>query len=269
MDIKFKEVIDAYKDALGDQSSEDTADVNVDQDVEDDYELGSNILHSGNFYVLVVGEEGEYTLIRLDDQALTTFGPEDCDEINSDIDKFMDYDQDDFEDAFDQWAANFDIMMTNSAINEHQNNNMTKTTINEHNSTGNRKWDPKKPNQKTLLTIRNDKCFIQYDSADYHICNIINNEHHWYIIRKSDKRIGHFNSHETLFQNGNSWEWWLSFFKGDGVRMADGSLDRTKTWHDVYYYTVDRHTKRAIENKEKFIFRDFNDQLDQYLPSLP
>lgn len=257
MAITFKEVIDAYKDAYDEQSPEETVtDVVSDQEAEDEYELGSNILHSGNFYVLVIGEEGEYTLIRLEDQSMTTFGPEDADEINTDIDKFIDYDQSEFEDAFDQWASNFDFMMINSTVLEDVN----------YNYTGNRKWNPKKPDDKSIITIRRTKCFIQYDSVDYFICNIINDERHWYIIRKSDKRIGHFNSDEVKFQNGDTWEWWFAFFKADGVRMANGSRDRSKTWHDVYYYTVDRHTKKALENKEKFIFRDFNDEHDQYMP---
>jgi len=69
------------------------------------------IIHQGDFYVLKSTPEETYIIVRLADGAMAKFEVDDTPEIDTDINKMLDFDENDFISAFDEWAANFDIVM--------------------------------------------------------------------------------------------------------------------------------------------------------------
>lgn len=69
------------------------------------------VIHQGDFYVLKSTPERTYIIVRLADGAYAEFDVEDTPEMDTDINQFIDQEEDQFMNAFDEWAQNFDIVL--------------------------------------------------------------------------------------------------------------------------------------------------------------
>jgi len=235
MAISIKDVINAYKDEYGPPALEappaeiPVPDEELDPASSSGTDITSEIVHSGNFYVMVIGPDNSYTLMKLDGPGITDFDQSDSQEIDSDIDKFADLDDDEFAGAFDNWAGSFDMMM--EAV-----------------------FDPDSKSTP-IHEVDGISCYYEYESPTFIFYRVINMGK-WFIIDKTKEMLlGEFGNNELNLQLGKTFGWWMAFCKGDGVRMSK-HLDNKPERDAEYMKTVSNHLDKLINNHYGEIFPD-------------